>query len=104
MKPKQHTPLLIKLLSLLGETDITEEYVKREGGRDIYGFVAPNGSITINPVPHIVDTLLHELMHKLHPEYSEKAVRSVVGKLTKHMTSEDMEAVYEMYLRRLNRE
>lgn len=87
------------LISVLGNTNITEEYVGRENKTDIYGYLAPSGAIVINPVPHIVDTLLHELLHKLHPEYSERAVRSVVGRLMKHMTDEEMLAIYEIYKR-----
>lgn len=95
------TPLLIRLMSRLGEVEVKEEYIPREKGCDIHGMWEPDGIIKINPVPHIVDTILHELVHELHPTYSEQAVRSIVGKLTKHMTEAETLAVYEAYKRKL---
>lgn len=100
-KPRVNTPLLIRLMSLLGETEVREEYIAKEKGRDIYGYLAVTGQVVVNPAPHIVDTLLHELLHKLHPEHSERAVRSIVGKLMVRMSDEELQAVYEMYLQKV---
>lgn len=98
----KHTPVLLRLMSLLGETGVSEEYVNKEGKQDIYGYLAPNGAIVVNPVPHVVDTLLHELIHKLHPDYSEHAVRSLVGKIMKQATDEDLCAIYDMYKKKVD--
>ena len=100
--PKTQTPLLIELMSHLGKTAIIEEYILKEGKNDIYGYLNSAGAIVINPVPHIVDTLLHELLHKTHPEYSEHAVRSLVGKLMKHASDADLQAIYAAYQERIN--
>ena len=97
MANKRHTPILLKLMSLLGETKVSEKYISKEGKRDIYGYLMTDGSIVVNPVPHIVDTLLHELLHKMHSDYSEQAVRSLVGKLMKQATDADLQAIYDMY-------
>ena len=102
MKTDQ-TPLLIKVMSLLGETNISEQYIMKERGRDIYGTWTENtNSLIVNPVPHIVDTLIHELLHKLHPDYSEQTIRSLTGKLMKHMTDNELQAIYDMYMKRLD--
>lgn len=98
---KKHTPIMLRLMTLLGETEVSEGYVNKEAKRDIYGYLAPNGTIVVNPVPHIVDTLLHELLHKLHPTYTEQAVRSLVGKLMKQASDEDLCAIYDMYLNKV---
>ena len=97
---KRHTPVLIRLMSLLGETKVSEQYISKESKRDIYGHLMTDGSIVVNPVPHVVDTLLHELLHKMHPGYSEQAVRSLVGKLMKQATDADLQAIYDMYTKK----
>ena len=102
MAKKSHTPVLIKVMSLLGETNISEQYITKDpGGVDVYGtWNEDTNTLIINPVPHIVDTLIHELLHKLHPEYSEQAVRSQTGKLMKQLTDAELQAIYDMYLKR----
>lgn len=103
MKTDQ-TPLLIKVMSLLGETNISERQLAREKGNvDVYGtWDQATNNLVINPVPHVVDTLIHELLHKLHPEYSEQTVCSLTGKLMKHMTDNELQAIYSMYLKRID--
>ena len=111
MAVKSQTPLLIKLMSLLGETNISEQYIEKDGrtakqsGVDVYGYWDEGtNSLVVNPVPHIVDTLIHELLHKLHPDYSEQTVRSMTGKLMKQLSDAELQAIYDMYKKRLVRD
>ena len=98
---RKRSPLLLKLMSRMGDLDFREAWIPRSQGCDVYGLWEPEGRVTINPQPHIVDTILHELLHELNPNYSERAVRSIVGKLLKGMTEEEMQAIYTEYKRRL---
>ena len=45
--------------------------------------------IFIDPRPSIIDTLLHELIHRRHPRLGERAVRRATGKLMGAMTEAD---------------
>lgn len=99
--PQKRSPLLLKLLTRLGEVTVKEAYLARPHGcGDVYGYWDPDGTITINPVPHIVNSLLHELLHEACPSYSERAVCSITGKLMKRLTEEELQAIYAEYVRK----
>src|SRR3990167_6698860 len=96
---KRRSPLLLQLMARLGDVEIKEGYIPRDGGRDIYGLWTNDGTIIINPIPHTVDSVLHELLHELKPDYNERAVRSVVGKLMKQLSEKEVQAIYLEYRR-----
>jgi len=48
-------------------------------GRGIFGFL---------------DTVLHEILHKLEPEWSETVVRTETRKVKKHLTFKDKQEIF----------
>ena len=102
-RKQKREPLLVRLLARLGEVDFEEAYIPRDKGRDIYGMWHPEGRITINPVPHVVQTILHELLHEHAQTYKERAVDSVVGKLYNQLTEGEIAAIYEEFVKRMRR-
>ena len=98
---KKRSPLLLKLMARMGELEFKEAWIPRSQGCDIYGLWEPDGTITINPLPDTVNTVLHELLHELKPQYKERTIRQVVGKIMKQMSEEEVQAVYTEYKRRL---
>jgi hypothetical protein len=90
-------------MARMGEVDFEEAYIPREKGVDIYGYWLPEGKIIINPIPHTVDTILHELVHEHHQDFSDHAVRSVVGRLMGQMSEDELQGVYEEFIKRLRR-
>lgn len=99
---KKRSPLLLQLLARMGELTFKEEWIPCKKGEEAYGCWEPEGGIIrVNVIPHVVDTVLHELLHATRPQYSERAVRSIVGKLLKGMPEEEMRTIYAEYKRRL---
>ena len=91
----------LKVMSRFEEVTFKEEWIDRYKGGDVYGLHEPDGSITINPIPHVTDTIIHEMLHEIYPDYTERAVRILTGKLMKTLTEEEMKTIYAEYRRRI---
>jgi hypothetical protein len=59
--------------------------------------------IAINPVWSTVDTLIHELLHRLYPQWSENYVRRTTTYLLRRMTDDEAIAFYNEYELRARR-
>ena len=94
--------LLLQVMSRLGELDFEEKYLPMEKGCYTEGMWHSTGLIVVNPIPHIVDTVLHECLHELYPKYSERAIRSLTGKLMKQLSEDELQAIYAAYRRKID--
>lgn len=56
-----------------------------------------NGSIYIDPRPAILDTVIHELIHRHRPWWSEIAVRRHTAHLINQLGEKDMQRWWKMY-------
>jgi hypothetical protein len=61
-------------LELRAGKKITEAYINGGDKERVYGISESTGQVTVNPVHHVMDTLVHELIHRLHPKWGEKRV------------------------------
>ena len=57
------------------------------------------GAITIDPKVAIVSTLLHELIHRAHPNWSEARVRRAEKKALSLLSQKDLLTWYRRYKR-----
>lgn len=91
------TPLLRKVLAELANARIQERYIP-PGVHDkvVYGQIE-RGIITINPVPAIVETLLHEGVHAANWDYSEATVNRLTRRLFYELTEDELKLVYDIY-------
>ena len=90
--------LWLRLCVELGAAPSTEAYLSSD-----YEYVAgmcEAGSITIAPHNHTVDTLIHELLHRLYPKRSERSIRRTTSMLRKTLTDEEVQWFYDEYQRR----
>ena len=55
--------------------------------------------ITINPKVSIVDSLIHELLHRRYPSWSERKVREETRTLMGQLTHQDLQTWYQRYRR-----
>lgn len=55
--------------------------------------------ITVNPSVSVVDTLIHELLHRRYPKWSEERVRVHTWRLMRSLTPHDVQAWYRTYKR-----
>lgn len=57
------------------------------------------GAITVDPKVAIVSTLLHELIHRKYPEWSERRVQRAEIRALKHLSQKDIQIWYQRYRR-----
>ena len=89
--------------------DLTEEFengriyeatIITDDGWHLWGLYDPDkGSVTIDPRVPIVSTLLHELIHRRYPEWSEKKVRRAENRAMRQLSPEAVRAWYRRYRR-----
>lgn len=58
-----------------------------------------NGSITVDPKVSIVSVLLHELIHRKYPEWSEARVRRAELRALRQLSQHDIQIWYRRYRR-----
>lgn len=87
-------------MARLGQVSVSEKALPRSAGKRVYGYTYADGSIDVNPIPSVMDTLIHELLHSLHPEYSERTVRRITSLVCHAMTDDEMQAFYAAYRQR----
>lgn len=98
-KRNPRPPLMVRVWTELGAGRISEAYIK-DGKHFTDGFANGTGHITVNPVHQTVDTLIHEILHRLHPEWSENYVRRTTTFIRRRMTDEETLAFYQEYEKR----
>ncbi len=100
MSPRKarRDPLMVRVWAELGAGRITEAFIR--DGKDFTDGFCVGGHITVNPVHQTVDTIIHELLHRLNPEWSERYVRRTTSYLRRRMTDDETLAFYQEYQRR----
>lgn len=93
-----HNALFFRLVAELGAAPITEAFITSE--TELIDGLCEGGSITIAPHNHIVDTVIHELLHRLYPMRSERSIRRTTSQLRKTLTDEEVQFFYDEYQRR----
>lgn len=98
--PRQPGPtpsLLLRIMAAIGDGGITEAWIS-DPGYMTDGICDPqHGRITINPAHQLCDTVLHEVLHRLHPAWPEAYVRGRVTWLRKRMTDEQVQTLVAEY-------
>ena len=99
MKKTAHDwALLGRVWAELGAGHITEAFIADK--REFVDGMHSNGHITVNPVHPTVDTAIHEILHRLHPAWSENYVRRTTTYLRKRMSDEETQAFYAEFQKR----
>lgn len=67
-------------------------------GEVIEGLYEPSsGAVYVDPVPNVVDTLLHELLHRRYPRWGERRVSDTAHRLVTAMSDEERRVWYRRY-------
>ncbi len=61
------------------------------------------GDITVNPSASVVDTLIHELIHRRFPSYSEDRVLRETSRVMARLSHADVAVWYRKYKRLVKR-
>jgi hypothetical protein len=62
-----------------------------------------SGDVTVNPSVSVVDTLVHELLHRRFPRWSEERVRVETWRVMKQLSPDDVQHWYRKYKRSAKR-
>lgn len=101
---KHRPPLLVSVWVELGKGHVSEDYLIDCDRPACFLDGHTSGQhITINPIPATVETVLHELLHRLHPAWQENYVRNRTTYLLRRMTDEEVQQFYKEYQRTVKR-
>lgn len=99
---KGQSPLLLRVMARFGEVEFKEGWLDRgSNGRHTAGLWESDGTITVNPIPETVDTVIHEILHDLFPNHSERAILSLTTKLRRQLSDEQLQTIYDEYRKRV---
>lgn len=69
-------------------------------GELVEGLYQPsNGAVYVDPAPNVVDTLLHELLHRRYPRWGERRVSDTARRLVTAMSDVERRLWYLAYKR-----
>ena len=91
--------LLGRVWAELGSGRITEAYLPSEKHHYVEGLIEGQ-HITVNPAPSVVDSAIHEILHRLHPTWSENYVRRTTTLIMRRMTDAEIHAFYQEFQKR----
>ena len=96
-KPKRYTDLEAELSREFTRGGISEATIAANG-EHVHG-LCEGQSIVINPAPAVVDTLVHELLHRRYPRWGEKRVWKTAERLVYYMDAKDIRRWFRRYQR-----
>lgn len=98
----RHRARVQEILEGLRTVSIAERYVPMTRREIVYGECI-GSAITVNPVPAIVESVIHEVLHALHPSWSERTVRAQTTRTFLRLSDQEMRQIYRLYRRRTRR-
>ena len=90
--------LRLRVVAELGAAEITERYIESPNAH-VDG-LCEGGKITVAPMHQTVDTVIHELLHRMYPSRSERSIRRTTSLLRRAITDDEVQQFYDEYNRR----
>jgi hypothetical protein len=89
-------PLLVELVAAIGagRSEIRPLHYDKAF---LHG-LCEGSRVYINPSVSVVDTALHECLHRMRPAWSERAVRAKITRLMALLSLEEVDRIYEIVL------
>jgi hypothetical protein len=91
--------LLERVHHALGANALRERWIEDKHG--VEGLAEP-GVITISPLG-LVETILHESLHRAHPEWAEVTIQRTTSYLWHRISDDDARRVYDTYAAKVKR-
>ena len=91
----------LRVVAELGAANIVERYIEADG-QHVDG-LCEGDKITVAPHHQTVDTVIHELLHRLYPDRSERSIRRTTTQLRRVITDDEVQSFYDEYNRRKTR-
>jgi hypothetical protein len=96
---RERDPLFLEVLVALGAGGITVGPIHCDG-EEVTGYAITTGkhkgAVRIDPSHDVVDTVIHELLHRLRPKWSERKVRSQTRTFTRHLSDAERDRLYTL--------
>lgn len=93
-RKRKRDPLLLEVVANIGRGRITLGAIHHPS-LHVHGYMEA-GYIRINDRISTVDTLLHEVLHRIRPKWSEQTIRSRTAKMMRQLTMAEIDKLYEM--------
>lgn len=97
-KPTTRDVIFVELCATLGTGRLHEAYIASTDPHERVDGLCVSGKVIVNPVYHVVETLLHECVHRIRPEWSERSVRRKTTQVMRQLRDEEIQRVYEIWL------
>jgi hypothetical protein len=96
-KPRPVADVLAELIEELSRGKVYEGALLSKG-QITYGMCDYNtGAVHVDPVPYVIEVLLHELLHRRYPSWSERRVDREAFRLVSGMTRQQLQTWYRRY-------
>lgn len=101
MKRKRLTrdPVLLEVAAAIGAGRITIGPI-HDDDSFTHGYSYGNGHVRIYPALEACDTAIHEILHRIRPTWSERAIRAKTTHLMRQMSYQEIDTLYELVLAR----
>lgn len=97
IKVETFNALMAELADEFSKGKVFQAEIHSEG-EVIEGLYEPSsGAVYVDPVPNVVDTLLHELLHRRYPRWGERRVSDTAHRLVTAMSDEERRVWYRRY-------
>ena len=96
-RPPLRDPLVLEIAAAIGAGNIEIGPIHVEG-EFVHGYTFKNGTVRIDPVASVVDSLVHELTHRLRPDWTERAVKCKTTQIMRQLSYKEIDKLYELVL------
>ena len=98
---KTRDPIMLEVAAAIGAGRISIASIENESGTDwICGYTDRDdrNAIVINPMIDVVDTVIHECLHRMRPKWGEARVRRKTAELMADLSHKELEQVYVLLM------
>jgi hypothetical protein len=96
---RERDPLFLEVLVALGAGGIAFGPIHCDGW-EVTGYAVTTGkhkgAVYVDPSHDVCDTVIHELIHRLRPKWSERKVRSQTRTFTRHLSDAERDRLYTL--------
>jgi len=93
---KPRDPVLLEVVAAIGAGRIEIGPI-HDDGMLVHGF-CEGSKIRINPAIDVVDSALHECLHRLRPAWSERTVLARTTVLLRSLSNAEIDKIYELVM------
>lgn len=99
IKAETFNALMVELRAEFANGKVYQAEIHSDGEL-VEGLFQPStGAVYVDPAPNVVDTLLHELLHRRYPRWGERRVSDTARRLVTAMSDDERRWWYRAYRR-----